>query len=98
MIYHGSDLKIIVSFDAGNGLTMDDLDFYCIFSCGGKTCRMKKSSLIRLDEKHYLACIRGDNTTKGEIYCEVKIKVPDTDFDDGLRNAVVRTKLDDPII
>lgn len=97
MIYHGTDIKINVSFDAGNGLTMDDLDFYCIFFCGTKKCKVPKSSMIRVDESNYVACIRGDNTTKGEIYCEVKIKVPDADFDDGLRNEVVRTKLEESI-
>lgn len=97
MIYQGSDLKINVSFDAGNGKTMDDLDFYCIFTCGFKKCEIKKEQMIRIDSKNYLACIRGDQTTKGEIICECRIKLPDDHFDDGIRNEVCRARLEDVI-
>lgn len=98
MINYGSDLKINVSFDVGNNLTMDDVDFDCTFSVGSKKFLIPKSGLVRLDEHNYLACIRANQLMRGQVSCEVRVKVPDTDFEDGIRNEVVRTSLDEHII
>lgn len=97
-IFNGSDLKLNVSFDVGNGMTMDDVDFDCTFSVGSKKFLIPKSGLVRLDSQNYLACIRANQLMRGQVICEVKVKVPDTDFDDGIRNEVVRTSLDEHIV
>lgn len=97
-IFSGSDLKLNVSFEVGNNLTMDDVDFDCTFSVGSKKFMIPKSGLVRLDSKNYIACIRANQVMRGRITCEVKVKVPDNDFDDGIRNEVVRTSLDEYIL
>lgn len=97
MVYFGTDLKINVTFDVDNGLTMDDVDFECRFTCGSKRCTVPKSSMVRIDEHNYLALIRGTQTGRGTITCEVVVKVPDEHWEDGLRTEVDKCELNDVI-
>lgn len=97
-IFLGSDLKLDVSFDPGNGLTMDDVDFECVFSVCSKKLLIPKSGLVRLDEHNYLACIKASQLMRGQVSCEVKVKVPDKDFEDGIRNEVMKDYLDERIV
>lgn len=98
-IFLGSDLKLDVSFDPGNGLTMDDVNFSCLFKFGnGKKYLVPKSGMVRIDEKNYLACIKTEETSRGNINCDITVDIPDGDFEDGIRKEVARCVIDSQIV
>lgn len=57
IIYYGTIAKITVSLNPIAEMTMDDFDFKCIFTAGGKSVVISKAEMSRVDNSHYDAYV-----------------------------------------
>lgn len=90
-VYEGADLKLDISIESVNSLTMDDYDFEVELYCDKyKRLKLSKSQLKRIDSNNYLAkIVNTENLGKGVLKCRIIAKIPDGDFNTGERVEVV---------
>lgn len=86
----GADITLNVSIEKINGLTMDDLDFKCLFfTTIGQCLQLDKSQLIRVDSSNYLACINTADLSCGKLFMRIYVKVPDSNYEKKHRLEIV---------
>lgn len=90
----GSDLKLLLNVGVED-VAMNTVNFKAVFTIGTKSLTLKKENLIRIDDEHYLACIKAKNTTKGNVSVKVYLDIPDADFEDNIYTIVkvIETKI-----
>ena len=87
IIKHGSDCKIQVFIDdLPDGLSMQEVDFSCIFRVGQSTISLSKDQLQNPEYGVYIAPIATSPLSRGDLWLDIQIAVPDADFADGYRN------------
>ena len=85
----GTELKINVSLDPLEGMTMDDYDFTIEMYCSPKkVVTVSKAEAIRIDSSNYLVRVDSNITGAGDLKCKITAQIPDSDFDDSLRTEV----------
>lgn len=89
IIKFGSDCKIQIFIDdLPDGLSMQEVDFSCTFRVGQSTTSLSKSQLKNPEYGVYIAPLATDILSRGDLWLDIQIKVPDSDFSDGYRNEV----------
>lgn len=75
----GTDYNLNVHIDPIQGLTMDDMDFSCLFftSSEVKSVKLKKEDMVRIDENNYLAVVCSDKTGPGKLNLKITAYIPD---------------------
>lgn len=90
VIYHGAALKLNISIQPIDGVTMDEYDFkievFTPFS--SETASIEKSEMIRIDEKNYRVLIDTKRLGLGSIGVKVIAEIPDGDFPDQTRTEI----------
>lgn len=91
----GTEVKINISIEPIDGMTMDDYDFECMFypfinnvEYKRKQVTLTKDKMIRIDENNYIAVVDTLLLGAGEIMVQITRKVPDMDCEDGLRTEI----------
>lgn len=54
-VVFGREFKLNVSMDPDGDYHMENVDFFCHFTAGGKCVILKKSDMIRVDADNYVA-------------------------------------------
>lgn len=89
IIKHGSDRKIqVIITDLPDDMTMEEIDFSVTFRAGGKTVSFEKSELKHLDENIFVAPLVTGNLGLGDLWMETEVRIPDEDFEDGIRHEL----------
>ena len=90
VIYHGATLKLNVSIQPIDGVTMDDYDFKIEISTpfSPATASIEKSKMIRIDEGNYRALIDTKMLGLGSVGVKVIAEIPDGDFPDQIRTEI----------
>lgn len=92
----GTVLKIAITADIGSNkhLSDNDVDFTCTFSVD---CALKKKQqvvtkfdMLYMDDDTYIAIVDTSLIGTGNYYCTLKVLIPDTDVEGGIRPEVVR--------
>ena len=86
-----SDFRLKVTItDLGDNLRLDDnsVGLTCTLSAGSATVTVQKSSMKRLDHDSYIIAVNANTLAKGDLYITTHTSVPDTDFNDNIRNEV----------
>lgn len=105
VVYLGTELKLNISIDPIDSLTMDDyffeLDFYCQ---EGKHILIakeipddnneegknpNKNELVRVDANNYVALVHTNLVGEGTLKCRITAQIPDELFDDGIRTQII---------
>lgn len=75
----GTDYKLNVHIEPIQGLTMDNMDFNCLFftSSETKSVKIKKEDMVRIDENNYLAVVCSEKTGPGKLYLRMTVFIPD---------------------
>lgn len=85
----GTELKINVSIDPIDGMTMEDYDFTIEMYCSPKkVVTIEKSDAIKIDGSNYIVRVDSNITGAGDLKCKITAQIPDSDFDDALRTEV----------
>ena len=82
----GEDVKIELSIDPIDSLTLDDFDFECILWLNNHKETFVKKDLISLENGKYALCFNTTEFGTGKVSFKLHCKIPDTDFKDGYRN------------
>lgn len=91
--YLGTDLKFLVEMTA-QGFSMDNNDWEVSVMCGTKTVStFGKQDCIRDDDGNWYVCIKATLLKKGDLTLVAHALVPDTDFEDDIRNEVDKEKV-----
>ena len=89
-VYFGTEIKVNVSIDPMDDLTMDSYDFDCEFYCSSnRKIVLRKMELIRFDDSNYIAVIDTKALSLGSLKCKITAYIPDSDCDDGLRTEII---------
>ena len=88
----GTKLKIGFTAEiSGSNLTLDDVDFECeVVNNFGKGITIKKAETVRVDKDNRIVTIDSLLLGRGEYTMLLHLFVPDVDFEDGIRDEVVR--------
>jgi hypothetical protein len=86
----GTELKLNVNADLGNGLHLSDVDFTARFySSFGKSITIDKKDMKKLDDDNYIAVVDSKKVGTGEYWMKLTAQIPDEDCEDGYRTEVV---------
>lgn len=86
----GTELKLVVCAELGNGLHLSDVDFTARFySSFGKSITIDKKDMKKLDDDNYIAVVDSKKVGTGEYWMKLTAQIPDMDCEDGYRTEVV---------
>lgn len=86
----GTELKLNVNADLGNGLHLSDVDFTARFySSFGKSITIDKKDMKKQDDDNYIAVVDTKKVGTGEYWMKLTVQIPDEDCEDGFRTEVV---------
>ena len=86
----GTELKLNVTAELGNGLHLSDVDFSVRFSNpSGKSVTIEKKDMKKYDDDNYVAVVDTKIVGAGEYWMKLTAKLPDADCEDGFRTEVV---------
>lgn len=86
----GTELKLNVNADLGNGLHLSDVDFSTrVYSSFGKSITFDKKDMKKLDDDNYIAVVDTKKVGTGEYWMKLTAQIPDEDCEDGYRTEVV---------
>lgn len=83
----GTDLKFAIEIKA-EGFDMDDDDYEMMLRCGSKEVAVTKDDIVESDDGLKLLLIDTTQFTSGTIRLVVTARVPDDDFETGVRREV----------
>ena len=89
VVYKGTEMKLNISIEPVDTLTMDDYSFDCIFHTVGKSLTISKREMIRKDENNYIAIINSNELDYGLIKMKIIAQLPDADAEKGQRTEVL---------
>lgn len=90
-VFLGTKLKYLVIITAA-GFSMVEHNFDIVLSRGPKSKKFEKDELVFDGENYFLAFDTSDFGA-GDLNATVTAYVPDSDFSDGIRTEVFKTKL-----
>lgn len=92
-IYSGTDIKVLVTMEAP-GFSMADDEWEVSLKSGGKVLRTyAKDDCIMDGDGNYYALVRAEDLRAGVIDIIFHAYVPDSDWDDGIRNETDKQQL-----
>ena len=95
----GTELKLIISVDEIDGMSMSDYEFSCtFFTYKNRTVVVSKSEMTKVDNGHYIATLDTLKVGAGNLKMKFEAEIPDSDFSDGFRREVELVDLGIPII
>lgn len=78
-VYLGTEMKLSVSIDPVNNLTMDEYDFECEFFCHpNRRVKRTKLEMLRENSNSYIALLKTRELGTGSLHCTVSAFLPDT--------------------
>jgi hypothetical protein len=89
----GSDIKILVSADLPDDLTMQDVDFTVVICNGNlknKEKTYQKADCILTADGDYAVLVDSTELGVGRYLCRLTVLIPDTDYQTGYRKEVVK--------
>lgn len=89
----GSDIKILVSADLPDDLTMQDVDFnVVVYNCDlkNKEKTYQKAECILTEYDDYAVLVDSALLGVGRYLCRLTVFIPDTDYPSGTRKEVVK--------
>ena len=87
--YVGTEIKLNVSIDPIDGVTMDDYEFVIEAYCSTKRIQtITKHEAQRIDRSNYKILLDTSVLGAGDLKCRITAMIPDDDFEDGLRTEV----------
>lgn len=89
----GSDIKILVSADLPDDLTMQDVDFtVVVYNCDlkDKQKTYQKPDCVLTTDDEYLVLVESSELGVGRYLCRLTVQIPDTDYQIGYRKEVVK--------
>lgn len=92
MIYIGTELKFKVKI-AAEGFSMDSDDFKIELVNGSKKLSFDKKDLVHTSDGKWLVCFDSKDLGVGPVWMISYAYIPDSDFWDGLRTEVNKTRL-----
>ena len=90
----GSDFRVkiqITNLGENTHLSDNTVTLVCKFRVATAEIELAKSDLTQLDQDTYVAAIDSSELARGDLYLETHTGVPDSAFDDGVRNEIVLT-------
>lgn len=85
----GTELKLNIHIEPIGDITMDDYDFEVEIYCSpNKSIKAIKTDMIRVDSSNYIALVDTMKVGTGGLKCKVIAKLPDADFEDGIRTEI----------
>lgn len=89
-VYKGTEIKLPVSIDPIDGITMDSYDFEIeLYVTGSNVVKKNKNECIRIDSNSYVVTLDTNALDKvGKLILKVTAYIPDGDFDDNIRTEV----------
>ena len=85
----GSDCKVqVIIDDLPDGLTMQEVDFNCTFRVGQTKTAFSKAQLKNPEYGVFIAPLSTSTLERGDLWLDIQINVPDSDFGDGYRNEL----------
>lgn len=88
-VFIGTELKINVSIDPLDNMTMEDYDFTIEMYCSPKrVVAINKPDAIKIDGSNYIVRVDSNITGAGDLKCKITAQIPDPDFDDGYRTEI----------
>lgn len=90
--YIGTKLKYLVDIVAP-GFSMFEDDFDIELTCGTKSLSFKKADLIVDENNKYYLCFDSEDFGPGIVQAKITAYVPDADFDEGVRDEVIKFDL-----
>lgn len=96
LIYIPADFSVAINAEPLSGLTMDEYDFDVeIYSrTRTRSVKFKKSQLKRKGENSYVAPIGSAVIGAGIVNVRMIARIPDDDYDGGMREDVAEYKTD----
>lgn len=85
-VVFGREFKLNVSMDPDGDYHMEDVEFFCQFTAGGKCVTLTKSDMIRVDANNYVAPLDSKAFGKGCLCIRYEADIPDDAFADGYRH------------
>ena len=87
----GTELKLNITAELGNGLHLADVNFTAIFYSSPRRSEMfTKEDMVKVDDDNYIAVIDTAKLGDGEYMMKLTAEIPDADCDDGFRTEVVK--------
>lgn len=86
IIIKGSEFKLNISIDSKGEYHMSDVEFTCIFICGGKSKTLAKSDMRAIYKEgedysdNYVAPLDTNDFGKGVLTVRYVADIPDADF------------------
>lgn len=90
-IYVGTELKYVVRIEA-EGFDMWEHEFEVDIVRGPKKLHFAKDDMVISDEEFYV-CFDTRELGPGRVYAYITAHVPDSDFQDGIRDEVQKIEL-----
>jgi hypothetical protein len=89
----GSDVKILVTAELPDDLTLKDVDFTVVVVNNDLKDKQKsyaKSECIETEDGNYVVLVDSSDLGIGRYLCRLTVHIPDTDYEVGYRKEVVR--------
>ena len=87
----GTELKLNITAELGNGLHLSDVDFTVTFYSSLRRSEVfAKEDMVKVDDDNYIAVIDTAKLGAGEYMMKLVAEIPDADCEDGFRTEVVK--------
>jgi hypothetical protein len=87
----GTIIKANIGIEPIGSIHLADCDFECTFTtCGGRSLKIEKSKMIKLDADNYTAKVDTSNLSYGRLFVYLKVFIPDIDVETGVRTEIER--------
>lgn len=87
----GTELKLNITAELGNGLHLSDVDFTATFYSSLRRSEVfAKEDMVKVDDDNYIAVIDTAKLGTGEYMMKLVAEIPDADCEDGFRTEVVK--------
>jgi hypothetical protein len=87
--YLGSQIPVVVSIEPIGGIHLENLPFTCEFWATGGCVEIKKEEMVRVDADSYRAIVDSNKTGLGIVHNLMRISVPDSQAEGGMREEPV---------
>ena len=88
-VFTGTEIKINVSVEPIDGISMENYDFEAEFFCSPVHKQIiRKESAKKVDKDNYIFLVDSQMLGAGHLKCRFIAHLPDADFDDDTRTEV----------
>ena len=91
----GNDFLVNLTMTSETGHHLGDVDWECdFFTDGHHKLTIPKNKAFGIDNDHYLCPVVSRNFSEGILQADLKVKIPNSYFEDGIKNEIVKVELD----